>query len=144
VPARGKHPLAGFYCPRGQGDTPGLIGHAHLRQAARCGQESQPFAGDYAGPDGIRLGQRNASEANQSMGCCQPRHPLHIQRAGGTDLRVFLRSGLNCWSPLPGSGRREAGPLPISWWKGEDAGEWTHDRANHPIRPWQALEGGWH
>jgi hypothetical protein len=30
---------------------------------------------------------------------------------GGPDLRVFLQSGPNCWSPLPGSGRREAKQL---------------------------------
>jgi hypothetical protein len=32
-------------------------------------------------------------------------------RAGGQVLRVFLQSGLNCWFPLPGSGRREVGRL---------------------------------
>ena len=32
--------------------------------------------------------------------------------AGGSVHRVFLRSGLNCWSPLPGSGQREVGRLP--------------------------------
>ena len=38
-----------------------------------------------------------------------PRPPLHIQGAGGADLRVFLRSGLNCWFPLPRSGQRDVG-----------------------------------
>jgi hypothetical protein len=36
--------------------------------------------------------------------------------AGGADLRVFLHSGLKCWSLLPGSGQREVGRLPISLW----------------------------
>ena len=39
--------------------------------------------------------------------CRPPRSARHAGDAGGADLRVFLRPGLSCWSPLPGSGQRE-------------------------------------
>ncbi len=47
------------------------------------------------------------------------------QGAGGPFHGVSLQSGLNFWSPLPGSGQREVGHLPCPNRRegGEDAGE---------------------
>ena len=53
MPARGCFPLVFFGFPRSQGETSGLIGHAHQRPEARCGHESKPFAGEYAGLDAV-------------------------------------------------------------------------------------------